>query len=843
MQNVEDIFPLSAMQEMMLMHSVSTRSDNVLFNQFCYRIDGTLDVKAFIQSWQRLIQRHAVFRTAFLYDNLPQPLQVIRKTVEFPFVFIDWREMSTEEQKLKFHKFCIQDSDKGFDIRKAPLTRATLMQCSKNSYLLLWSSHHLIIDRWCLGTFFDELFAFYQTELDGKDLQLPLPGSYRSYIQWIQRQKATDAELYWRNHLAGFTQASSLTRAIRKDESSLPDSAKLSLSAEKANSMQIAARKFGVTSNNLIQAAWSLLLNRHTGSTDVVFGNAVSGRPVDLESVESIIGVFINNMPVRGTLSDSAFINVWLKEMQIHQQKSSRFEYISLLDIQSWSPLPDNESLFDTLLVWLASEPLKLPKDLKLTGLPGDLKTTYPLTVSVSVTKDSVVLEAILQSGYVTPVSLSQLLNDFESILDSLIETEKMARLGEIVGFRPGTPLKNEDRSDICTQVNTSSSKNIDSKKGLASGREDADEITLQDLLLALWQRLLPVDEIQIDDNFFDLGGTSLLAVRLHAAIQSNTHKSIPLLALFRQPTLGQMAETMKNEDWPLLTQTVYPIRTTGRRLPLFCIASPEVNTVGYTLLSRHLGSDQPVYVVQQPPDSENIRRLKPEELLQIAETYIHEMSKIQPTGPYQLLGMCTGAQLSLEMARLLEARGESVSFLGLINTWGYYTVSPVYYLTRIANRAGYYRERIITLFTEQPNDVITVLSQTMKQRLNGVLALITRVEAHPGTATDLVNADAGSKIAAQPEEYDNDDPWIDKFGWYWRDPKAEKYPATAVVFRIKKQQYWRVPNRVLGWGKQIKQVTSINLPGDDHDSILREPNVQVMAEKLRNILSRHQTN
>lgn len=845
MKNVEDIYPLSAMQEMMLLHSLSARErkNDVLFNQFCYRLEGELNVSAFQQAWQYLLDRHAVLRTAFVFENLKAPLQIVRKRLVFPFKYFNWKSYSVDQQQKKLDAYCSDDRQQGFDTHKAPLTRIALMQCAPNRYFLVWSSHHLLLDRWCLTTVFDELFVFYQAECQGRDVGLVPSGSYRQYIQWIQAQNRSDTESFWREILQDFIQPTGITQAISDTSLGQLEKAELTLSQPFVTDLQVTARDQGVTMNTVIQAAWALLLNRHTGKTDVLFGAAVSGRPAELEGVESIIGTFINNLPVRIQLIPEQTLSDWFRNLQGAQQKRARHDYPSLLDIHSWSQLPANEALFDTLLVWLASDPVKIPENLTMTSLAAELNTAYPLTVGVAVSVESIVFLAVLDSGYETGVSLNDLLQEFAEILQSLASALHSSRLSDLRGFRYAVGLSDAHRSEV-NQLRRQSVRPIESQAGIpppSSGREDADSEMLKDLLLAAWHQLLAVSAIQLDDNFFDLGGTSLLAARLHAVVEASTCKKIPLLALFRQPTIWQMAETLRLENWPLLAQTVFPIRETGVLPPLFCIASPEVNTVGYSLLSRHLDSQQPVYVLQQPPDSDELRRLTPDELPIVAALYLTEMRRIQGSGPYRLLGMCSGAQIGVEMARLLAVGNENVAFLGIINTWGYYTVSRVYYLTRVVNRIAYYHARIRSLFTEGSSEALATLNSVIRQRMSAILSAIkVNQKKHIQSAN---NAQIQSEFDQQDvvAETDNRDPWIEDVGWTWKDPKADKYFGTATVFKIKKQQYWRSSSPVLGWDKQVESVFVEELPGKHHDSILREPHIRILAEKLRKHLKQKQ--
>ena len=170
---------------------------------------------------------------------------------------------------------------------------------------------------------------------------------------------------------------------------------------------------------------------------------------------------------------------------------------------------------------------------------------------------------------------------------------------------------------------------------------------------------------------------------------------SVPLLALFREPSVAGIARTLGAGDWPMTPGIALPLRTGGFGAPLFCIASPEVNTLGYFVLSRRLRSKRNAWVLQAPPVSGKPAPMNPRIIEPLARDYVEAMKAVQPEGPYLLLGMCGGAHLALAMTRLIERAGDRVAFCGVVNTWSLYSVSHVYYLHRARRVLGYYLRRL----------------------------------------------------------------------------------------------------------------------------------------------------
>ena len=190
-------------------------------------------------------------------------------------------------------------------------------------------------------------------------------------------------------------------------------------------------------------------------------------------------------------------------------------------------------------------------------------------------------------------------------------------------------------------------------------------------LVLNIWQRVLGRDRISINDNFFELGGHSLMAVQLMAEIRKETGKEIPLAALFQGASVEHLANLLRGAT-DIDKSILRAIQEHGSLPPFFAAVLPGVNALGYLNLSKHMGPDQPFYMLQAPgPGPRAARRpYTAEEYEQVASDYIRAMRTVQPVGPYYVGGMCEGARIAFEMVRLLESRGQEVNLLAVLDTW-----------------------------------------------------------------------------------------------------------------------------------------------------------------------------
>src|SRR5919205_487679 len=209
--NVEDIYPLSPLQEGLLFHTLYTPESGVYFQQLRFRFNGTLDAGAWERAWRRVVERHAVLRTAFAWQGHERPLQVVLRRVRVPWQEFDLRGLPESEQRERLEAFLEEDRRRGFDLARAPLLRMTLFRLSDDDAEFVCSHHHLLVDGWSTSNLLKELFAFYRGGDDAPAPRRPRP--YKDYITWLRAQDMAKAEQFWRAHLAGFTSPTPLPGA------------------------------------------------------------------------------------------------------------------------------------------------------------------------------------------------------------------------------------------------------------------------------------------------------------------------------------------------------------------------------------------------------------------------------------------------------------------------------------------------------------------------------------------------------------------------------------------------------------------------------------------------------
>ncbi|BDI19713.1 hypothetical protein ANSO36C_55150 [Nostoc cf. commune SO-36] len=390
-QQIEDIYPLSSVQYGMLFHLLYDPKSSAYLCQTSCTLQGNLNVWAFEQAWNKVIERHSILRTAFVWEGLDTPLQIVLPQVQLYLQQQDWQNLSASEQQTRLAEFLPADLDRGFNLDEAPLIRLTLIQLSPDTYHLIWNCHHILFDGWSLPLLLKEVFGFYKALSNNQPMQLPASRPYRDYIAWLQQQNLRSAEAYWRQTLAGVYTPTPLplqqTSHKLSSEESHSYEQDIPLSQATTNALASLTRQYKLTLNTLMQGVWALLLSHYSGETDILFGATVSGRPPSLTAAESMIGLFINTIPVRVKLSKKDLFLPWLTQIQHSQVEAREYEFSPLVKIQEWSQIPKGLPLFNNIVVFenypvddaLESENMGL----EIKNVRSWSRNHYPLTLRV----------------------------------------------------------------------------------------------------------------------------------------------------------------------------------------------------------------------------------------------------------------------------------------------------------------------------------------------------------------------------------------------------------------------------------------------------------------------------
>ena len=345
---IEDILPLSPLQEGLLFHALyDVQAPDIYTIQLAFGLEGPLEQDALKAAVDALVARHASLRAGFQHARLSRPAQVVVPKVEVPWRSIDLSSLDAAERERRLPGLMAEDRAERFDLAAPPLLRFTLIKLRPDQHRLVLTNHHILMDGWSMPVLVQELLALYARR--GDDSTLPRVTPYRDYLAWLAAQDHVAAVAAWRETLAGLEGATLLAPQDPGRTPAVSEQILFSVSETRTTILNQRARAHGLTLNTVVQAAWAILLGRLTGRDDVVFGVTVAGRPPEIAGIETMVGLFINTLPLRVRLPAATPLLDLLRDVQDGQPRLLAHQHLGLAEIQR---LVGVGELFDTLLVF-----------------------------------------------------------------------------------------------------------------------------------------------------------------------------------------------------------------------------------------------------------------------------------------------------------------------------------------------------------------------------------------------------------------------------------------------------------------------------------------------------------
>ncbi|MFP2933568.1 condensation domain-containing protein, partial [Pyxidicoccus sp. 3LG] len=435
--DVEDVYPLSPLQQGMLFHVLLAPTAGDYLQQLTWTVHSPLRLDVLRRAWQHVVDRHAVLRTGFRWEGLPEPLQVVHATAELPWEELDWSALSSTGEQTRLESFLEEDRTRGFTLSRPPLMRVKAIRLAGGIHRFVWSFHHMLLDGWSIGIFFRELFSAYDALVHDRVTARDEAPGFRDYIAWLAQHPASASAPFWKSQLGGFSAPTPLPGrrpAGRGSHAHSRGDAALVLSASTTTALQDFARQHQLTLNTLAQGTWAVLLGRHADTDDVVFGATAAGRPPELPGVNGMLGMFINSLPVRARLSPEQPLLPWLRELQASQLESRQHEHTPLVEAQGHSNVPRGQPLFESLLVfenypvdaWVQER----ASGVDVRGVRFVERTTYPLSINV-IPGTQLAFQVSYEQPRLDAATVERMLTHWRTLLEGLVARPD-ARLGDL---------------------------------------------------------------------------------------------------------------------------------------------------------------------------------------------------------------------------------------------------------------------------------------------------------------------------------------------------------------------------------------------------------------------------
>ncbi|AEF38600.1 non-ribosomal peptide synthetase [Hoyosella subflava] len=419
---LEDVVPLSPLQHGLLyLHTVTKPDDDadtrpdVYTVQSVLRLTGDLDEQRLRDSAHALLERHAALRTCFRQRKDGRTAGLVVRGVTAPWTTSDLTHLHNGAQLTELEKICSADRGQWFDLTQPPLIRWHLVRTGARECHLIMTAHHIVVDGWSTPILVRELLELYA----GTGELAPVR-PYRDYLAWLDKQDLAAARAIWQETLAGLTEPTLVAAPGSTREARQIDTHDPGTPTELTAAVLACAQRRGVTVNTVLQATWALLLSGLTGRRDVVFGATVSGRPPELPGVESMVGLFINTVPVRVQIEPGDTAGDLLERVQRSHARTIDHQYAALADIQRDQGLGE---LFDTLTIFesypIDKDALERAQDsggIRVDAVHGADATNFPL-VLVAGLHDQLIVRLEYQPALFSPDAVTAIGRRFVSLL------------------------------------------------------------------------------------------------------------------------------------------------------------------------------------------------------------------------------------------------------------------------------------------------------------------------------------------------------------------------------------------------------------------------------------------
>lgn len=624
-----------------------------------FRIDGALDPDAMRMALAQVIARHESLRTRFVPRD-GEPVQIVEPQVECPFVLHDLAgaDAAAVQQAVT------AEALRPFDLQTAPLIRMALFRLGEHEHVAALTVHHIVADGWSMAILLDELTGNYVAAQSGLEVGRPaLELHYADYAIW-QRELLSGEELgrqraYWLDALAG-----------APDVLNLPSDPleactgcgvhRLAMDGELGRAVAGLAARLGSSPFAVLMSAWSLLLGKWTGQRDLLVGTALAGRNDSI--LDNQIGFYVNTLPVRtvidpATTTDDLVRQTSAQMMDVQAHQDMPFEQL----VQALKPerLAGRHPLFQALFV-LQNGPAPA---LALEGLairPVDLPAAparFDLALSLAPDGQGYGGDISYAATRFAPATIAALAERFVALLQQMVGNVAPA----IATF---DALQHWGGDwDAGVQTVPASPETV---RRAAPAMAVASLDPLERQVADLWSELTGVGPVGPDSDFFDIGGHSLVALRLTARLEAMLGKPVPVSLIFAYRSLRSYCAALRQEQ-PQMAGSPLVTLQQGAAPALFCIHPVGGGVFGYVPLMRELAPEREVWGLQargfddDTPPAPSIEAM--------AADYVTALRTVQPHGPYALMGHSFGGMVAYAMARQLLAAGEEVETLLLLDS------------------------------------------------------------------------------------------------------------------------------------------------------------------------------
>lgn len=428
-RNVEDIIGLSPIQGGILFHYLLDKSSLQYFEQYSYRLKGTLELEKFYEAWKLVIGNNEMLRAVYRWKEVEEPIQIILKHIPFRMNYIDLTLVHDDSLKDTLNNIKDREREIKFNLLEGPLLRLNLCKLKEGTYEMIVNNHHILFDGWSYIIILKEFLQVYNSLIHGVTPILERRLKFKEYLKWLKNQSIKDGEAFWHQYLKEYIPRN-LLPADHKCSDQCIDTVNHStvLIPQLVERIQMSANDIEVTLGTILTAAWGLLLQFYNNSRDVTIGVTTSGRSsVALQGIETLVGLVINTLPLRLKCCDEEKVESVIKKVGQDEIERQEYEFVPLTNINTYRSTGKETRLFDSIIV-IENYPIEgINRDdykLKIENYSGFGVTNYDLVLAVNVYNE-ITLNFIYNAGIFDEITIKLMGERYISILKAIAENYK----------------------------------------------------------------------------------------------------------------------------------------------------------------------------------------------------------------------------------------------------------------------------------------------------------------------------------------------------------------------------------------------------------------------------------
>jgi thioesterase domain-containing protein/non-ribosomal peptide synthetase component F len=781
----------------------------------CVKISGPLSYPVLQTSVQQLVDRHESLRATFAEVD-GELCQIVHSSPTANLKIVDRRFDCNSLDQDTMTALLRAEAEQKFDLARGPLARMTLFRTGEAEHLLIVTLHHIIADGWSQGILQRDLWSIYGRQLGGSVAEMPpleiQYGDFASWqSEWLKSGDAGQHLKYWTEKLSDPLPI--LNFPTDRPPTNRPASRGAIQKSKLPDDLMAALKAFGraenVTPFMLTAAAFSVLLFHYTEQSDIVIGSPAANRKAE---TQDIIGPFAGPFAMRLTVDGDWTFRKILKctsETALDAFSHSEIPFEAVIDRLKVRATGGRNPLFQFYFLYQTAflQPHH-SRDLTIVPLPTfSLGTPFEIQLAIIDRKDGTYAQLEYNPDLFDSSTIVEFLENYERLLHDIIADPDI-RIADLKG-RIAVRSNKMDQAGPVEYV--------------------APRTPTETALCQMWQTLFDVQRIGLKDDFFQLGGQSLLAAQLVSEIEKNFGALIDLSTLLVATTVERLAlrleaasfQTASSADLPT---SVVPLKSGSDKTPLFCFHGGGGHLLAYREMAHALDEDQPVFGIRAP-DLDGAQRFL--DVRQLAEDYLRDIIQVQQTGPYNLCGMSFGGLLAYEVAVRLMERGERVGVLAIFDT-----INPAYYRRLAAPKlARFLVDTAVVRLEKYVRDLI----KGDVRSIGGYVKefFIRRFEAVRWNFVRLLSRAAGLQM---PKAIRDNVRLFDAVGKAYT---PRDFEGKLTLFRASERTAEYRHDFALGWDEVANGGVEVISIDGDHLTIMEQPSVNCLAAHLTHLIER----